>query len=81
VPAIDAFRQGQWQVNLGQALAGQTLGIWGYGKIGQRLARYAQAFDMPVLVWGSDSTPQPKPMATLLPPRVRRFLPRRILSA
>lgn len=56
VPAIDAFRQGRWQVNLGQALAGQTLGIWGYGKIGQRLARYAQAFDMPVLVWGSESS-------------------------
>ncbi|CAM3838704.1 Glyoxylate reductase [Pseudomonas reidholzensis] len=56
VPAIEAFQQGQWQVNLGQAVAGQTLGIWGYGKIGQRLARYAQAFDMPVLVWGSDSS-------------------------
>ncbi len=53
VPAIDAFRQGRWQVNLGQAVAGQILGIWGYGKIGQRLARYARAFDMPVLVWGS----------------------------
>lgn len=56
VPAIEAFRQGQWQVNLGQALAGQVLGIWGYGKIGQRLARYAAAFDMPVLVWGSDTS-------------------------
>ncbi|NIF24832.1 D-2-hydroxyacid dehydrogenase family protein [Pantoea sp. Tr-811] len=56
VPAIDAFRQGDWQVNLGQALAGQVLGIWGYGKIGQRLARYAQAFDMPVLVWGSEAS-------------------------
>lgn len=56
VPALNAFRQGQWQVNLGQALAGQTLGIWGYGKIGQRLARYAQAFDMPVLVWGSEAS-------------------------
>ena len=56
VPAIDAFRQGRWQVNLGQAVAGQTLGIWGYGKIGQRLARYAQAFDMPVLVWGSEAS-------------------------
>ena len=56
VPAIEAFRQGQWQVNLGQALAGQTLGIWGYGKIGQRLARYARAFDMPVLVWGSETS-------------------------
>ncbi|MFK3774473.1 D-2-hydroxyacid dehydrogenase family protein [Pseudomonas sp. NPDC089406] len=56
VPAIDAFRQGQWQVNMGQALAGQVLGVWGYGKIGQRLARYAQAFDMPVLVWGSEAS-------------------------
>lgn len=56
VPAIEAFRQGLWQVNLGQALAGQVLGIWGYGKIGQRLARYAAAFDMPVLVWGSDAS-------------------------
>ncbi|BDM22159.1 D-2-hydroxyacid dehydrogenase family protein [Pseudomonas sp. LRP2-20] len=56
VPAIEAFRQGRWQVNLGQAIAGQVLGIWGYGKIGQRLARYAQAFDMPVLVWGSEAS-------------------------
>lgn len=56
VVALQGFRQGQWQVNLGSALAGQVLGIWGYGKIGQRLARYAQAFDMPVLVWGSDSS-------------------------
>lgn len=56
LPAIEAFRQGHWQVNLGRAVAGQTLGIWGYGKIGQRLARYAQAFDMPVLVWGSDTS-------------------------
>ncbi|WP_236173553.1 D-2-hydroxyacid dehydrogenase family protein [Pseudomonas pseudonitroreducens] len=56
VPAIEAFKAGQWQVNLGQAVAGQTLGIWGYGKIGQRLARYAQAFDMPVLVWGSENS-------------------------
>jgi len=56
VPAIDAFRLGHWQVNLGQAVAGHTLGIWGYGKIGQRLARYAQAFDMPVLVWGSEAS-------------------------
>lgn len=56
LPAIEAFKQGQWQVNLGQAVAGQVLGIWGYGKIGQRLARYAQAFDMPVLVWGSENS-------------------------
>ncbi|SDF01351.1 D-2-hydroxyacid dehydrogenase family protein [Phytopseudomonas seleniipraecipitans] len=55
-PAMQAMYAGQWQVNLGQRLAGQTLAIWGYGKIGQRLARYAQAFEMPVLVWGSETS-------------------------
>jgi len=57
-PAMQALYAGQWQTNLGQRLAGQTLGIWGYGKIGQRLARYAQAFEMPVLVWGSEASRQ-----------------------
>ena len=56
--AIDGLYAGQWQVNLGERLCGQTLGIWGYGKIGQRLARYAQAFEMPVLVWGSEHSRQ-----------------------
>lgn len=57
-PALQALYAGHWQVNLGQRLAGQTLGIWGYGKIGQRLARYAQAFEMPVMVWGSETSRQ-----------------------
>ncbi|TLX58504.1 D-2-hydroxyacid dehydrogenase family protein [Stutzerimonas nosocomialis] len=56
LPAMQALYAGQWQVNLGERLYGQTLGIWGYGKIGQRLARYAQAFEMPVLVWGSEGS-------------------------
>ncbi len=58
VPAIQGLYAGKWQVNLGSRLAGQTLGIWGYGKIGQRLARYAQAFEMNVLVWGSEVSRQ-----------------------
>lgn len=37
---------------LGLVLKGRTLGIWGYGKIGQLLAGYGQAFGMKVLVWG-----------------------------
>ena len=57
-PAMQALYAGHWQVNIGQRLAGQTLGIWGYGKIGQRLARYGQAFDMRVLVWGSERSRQ-----------------------
>jgi D-3-phosphoglycerate dehydrogenase len=58
LPAMQALYAGQWQVNLGDRLYGHTLGIWGYGKIGQRLARYGQAFEMPVLVWGSDGSRQ-----------------------
>ncbi|MBA4245142.1 MAG: 3-phosphoglycerate dehydrogenase [Pseudomonas sp.] len=56
--AINGLYAGHWQVNLGQRLYGQTLGIWGYGKIGRRLARYAAAFDMRVLVWGSEASRQ-----------------------
>jgi D-3-phosphoglycerate dehydrogenase len=40
---------------LGLVLEGKTLGIWGYGKIGQRVASYGRAFGMRVVVWGSDS--------------------------
>ncbi len=40
--------------SLGLVLQGRTLGIWGYGKIGQRVAGYGRAFGMQVQVWGSD---------------------------
>jgi D-3-phosphoglycerate dehydrogenase len=56
--AIAGMQAGRWQTNIGRALQGLTLGIWGYGKIGQRVARYAAAFDMPVLVWGSEASRQ-----------------------
>ncbi|GGO76962.1 glyoxylate reductase [Marinobacterium nitratireducens] len=56
LPAIDAMKAGRWQVNIGDCLAGKTLGIWGYGKIGRRIARYAAAFDMKVVVWGSEAS-------------------------
>lgn len=35
-------------------LRGQTLGIWGYGKIGQLVAGYGKAFGMNVLVYGRE---------------------------
>lgn len=61
---IPAYAQnlinGEWQqsgpLGLGRTLHGLTFGIWGYGKIGQRVAQYAKAFGMPVLVWGSESS-------------------------
>jgi D-3-phosphoglycerate dehydrogenase len=61
---ISTLKHGGWQqsgmksasmpVNygLGMVLKGKTLGIWGYGKIGQLVAGYGKAFGMKVLVWG-----------------------------
>ena len=57
---VSQLQAGYWQRvsgdtahnTIGRALKGDILGIWGYGKIGQRMARYARAFDMQVLVWG-----------------------------
>ncbi|MBD2826031.1 D-2-hydroxyacid dehydrogenase family protein [Xenorhabdus szentirmaii] len=51
--SVEAMKQGQWQTELGDTVAGKTLGIIGYGKIGQLVAKYARAFDMNVQVWGS----------------------------
>jgi D-3-phosphoglycerate dehydrogenase len=43
---------------LGVALRGRTLGIWGYGKIGQMVASYGRAFGMRIQIWGSEASRQ-----------------------
>ena len=65
---VASLKQGAWQqsglksqsmpVNfgLGQRLAGKSLGIWGYGRVGRLVAGYGRAFGMRVLVWGSDES-------------------------
>ncbi|WP_235039959.1 D-2-hydroxyacid dehydrogenase family protein [Vreelandella profundi] len=59
IPAeVENLKAGRWQRTLGTGLKGRTLGIFGYGKIGSLVARYGQAFDMKVLVWGRESTRQ-----------------------
>lgn len=45
-----------WQVSMGTDLAGQTLGLIGLGKLGARLAKIAQAFDMQVIAWSQNLT-------------------------
>ena len=62
---IGTLKHGGWQQSgmksasmppnfgLGMVLRGRTLGIWGYGKVGQLVAGYGKAFGMQVLVWGS----------------------------
>jgi D-3-phosphoglycerate dehydrogenase / 2-oxoglutarate reductase len=65
---IGTLKHGGWQQSglksasmppnfgLGQVLKGKTLGIWGYGKIGQMVAGYGKAFGMDVLVWAREAS-------------------------
>jgi glyoxylate reductase len=54
--AVRAGRWGNWRADwlVGADVSGTTLGVIGYGKIGQAVARRARGFDMPVL-WTSSS--------------------------
>jgi D-3-phosphoglycerate dehydrogenase / 2-oxoglutarate reductase len=65
---IGNLKHGAWQqaglksaamppnFGLGMKLAGSNLGVWGYGRIGQRVAQYGKAFGMKVTVWGSEGS-------------------------
>lgn len=65
---IGNLKHGAWQqsglksasmpVNfgLGLSLKGRTLGVWGYGRVGQLVAGYGKAFGMHVTVWGSEAS-------------------------
>ncbi len=64
---IGNLKHGAWQQSglkaasmppnfgLGMVLEGRTLGIWGYGRIGQLVAGYGKAFGMDIMVWGSEA--------------------------
>jgi phosphoglycerate dehydrogenase-like enzyme len=59
IPSADASVRGggfQSGVGVGTVLEGKTLGIIGLGRIGARMARYAQALGMPVLAWSQNLT-------------------------
>ena len=65
---IGNLKHGAWQQSglkaasmppnfgLGLVLKGRSLGVWGYGKIGQLVAGYGRAFGMDVVVWGSEAS-------------------------
>jgi D-3-phosphoglycerate dehydrogenase len=65
---IGNLKHGAWQqaglkaaamppnFGVGQVLHGKTLGIWGFGKIGELVAGYGRAFGMQVLVWGREGS-------------------------
>mgnify|MGYP000144452781 CR=1 FL=1 len=51
-----SLRAGNWQMAPGKSLRGRTLGIYGYGRIGQAVAAYGEAFDMNVMYWASETS-------------------------
>ena len=65
---ISNLKHGVWQQSglktgsmpanfgIGSVLRGKTMGIWGYGKVGQLVAGYAKAFGMKVVIWGRDAS-------------------------
>lgn len=63
-----AVKEGRWSsgedfcfwVHPLMELSGKTMGIIGYGKIGQRVAKIAQAFDMSVLIYTRSKPDLPK---------------------
>jgi glyoxylate reductase len=62
VEGVDYIREGQWttwhpQLLLGADLAGATLGIVGFGRIGQAVAKRAQGFDMRVIYHSPNAQP------------------------
>ncbi len=54
--AIEGMKNGKWQTNIGSTIHGKTIGIWGYGKIGQRIAQYGKVFGAEILIWGSQQS-------------------------
>ena len=47
-----------WQSTIGLDLEGLTLGVIGFGKLGARTSRIAQAFGMKVMAWSQNLTPE-----------------------
>jgi D-3-phosphoglycerate dehydrogenase len=51
-----SLKAGKWQMGVGRTIRGQTLGIYGYGRIGSAVAGYGRAFGMKVLVWARENS-------------------------
>ncbi len=50
IPVIDAsMKRGQWNRLIGEELRGKTLGLVGFGRVGRRVAKLLQGFEMRLL--------------------------------
>jgi phosphoglycerate dehydrogenase-like enzyme len=59
IPHEDAaVRAGHWQLGLGESVNERTLGVVGLGRLGSVVARVGLAFNMRVLAWSQNLTPE-----------------------
>ena len=52
---VAAIRAGDWQMGVGRTLRGRTLGLYGYGRIANAVAGYAEAIGMRIQWWSSEA--------------------------
>jgi phosphoglycerate dehydrogenase-like enzyme len=52
------MRAGGWQTTIGVGLNGKVLGVVGLGKLGSEVARVGRAFQMEVIAWSQNLSPE-----------------------
>jgi len=53
---VQALKEGRWQTSVGVGLAGKTLGVYVFGRIGSIVATVGKAFGMKVICWGREGS-------------------------
>jgi len=53
---VQRLKAGRWQTTIGTTVAGKTLGVYAYGRIGSLVARAGRAFEMKVICWGREGS-------------------------
>lgn len=53
---VERMQNGEWQGFVGRQLQGKTLGVLGFGRIGEQICRLGLAFGAKPLVWGRPSS-------------------------
>jgi D-3-phosphoglycerate dehydrogenase len=53
---VQRLKAGRWQTTIGTTVAGKTLGVYAYGRIGSLVAKAGRAFEMKVICWGREGS-------------------------